>query len=202
MEPQAVAEVAKGLAAVLENPQETDSGWLLPLGTALAALANRMEPQAAAQIAKRGAQRLAAALENPQETYSDRLWPLGQSLVAVCRLLPSAHRTHLLALSNMLLRPVSKEAAEGKEQPYDRKLLAEVCTQLRTQDLAEVLKYPFCTGEAEQIVLNQLEVMTGRNFAGNVWNFVEQADSLGVKDIDRPAQRPLAQDAIKELSAF
>jgi hypothetical protein len=49
----------------------------------------------------------------------------------------------LLTLSNMLLQPVFKEAAEGKEQPDERKLLAEVCAQLRTEDLAEVLKYPF-----------------------------------------------------------
>src|SRR5262249_26288970 len=110
-------------------------------GNALAALANKMEPQAAAEIAKG----LAAALENPQETASARLSAFGQSLAAVCRLLPSTHRTHLLALSNMLRQPVSEDAAEGEEQSYDRKLLAEVCTQLRTEDLAEVLKYPFCT---------------------------------------------------------
>jgi hypothetical protein len=53
----------------------------------------------------------------------------------------------------MLLEPVSIEAAEGEEQPNDRKLLAELCAQLPKEHLAEVLKYPFCTGEAEQIVL-------------------------------------------------
>jgi hypothetical protein len=113
-------------------------------------------------------------LANPQETNSDRLSRFGQILAAFCRLLPSAHRTHLLALSNMLLQPVS----EGKEQPYDRKLLsavelkllAEVCAELRTEDLVEVLKYPFCTGEAEQIVLNQLKTKTHRDFGGDVSN--------------------------------
>jgi hypothetical protein len=95
---------------------------------------------------------------------------------------------------------VSKQAAEGKEQPYDRKLLAAVCEQLLQPDLTEVLKYPFCTGEAEQIVLNQLGAKTGQDFAGNVWNFVEQADALGIKNIDSPASRPSAQDALNELS--
>jgi hypothetical protein len=152
--------------------------------------------QGAAQIAHD----LAAALESPQETDSNRLSNLGQILAAFCRLLPSAHRTQLLALSNMLLQPVSIEAAEGKEQPYDRKLLTAVCAQLPPQDLAEILKYPFCTGEAEQIVLNQLEAKTGRNFGGNVWKFVEQADSLGIKNIGSPAQRPSVQDALNELS--
>jgi hypothetical protein len=75
-----------------------------------------------------------------------------------------------------------------------------VCAQLHPQDLAEVLKYPFCTGEAEEIVLNELETMTGRDFAGNVWKFVEQAEALGIKDIGNPAQRPSAQDALNELN--
>ena len=74
-----------------------------------------------------------------------------------------------------------------------------MCAQLRPQDLAEVLKYPFSTGEAEQIVLNQLE-KTGRKFGGDVWKFVEQADLLGIKDIGSPAQRPSAQDALDELN--
>jgi hypothetical protein len=87
---------------------------------------------------------------------------------------------------------------EGKEQSYDRKLLAAVCAQLSPQDLAEVLKYPFCTGEAEQIVLNAISP----NFGGNLWKFAEQADALNIKDIGSPAQRPSAQDALKELDAL
>ena len=77
------AELGRRLAAALENPQETDSDRLSHLGDALAALANKMEPQAAAEIARRGAQRLAAALENPQETDSDRLSRLGDALAAL-----------------------------------------------------------------------------------------------------------------------
>jgi hypothetical protein len=102
----------------------------------------------------------------------------------------------------MLLQPVSKEATEGKEQPYDRKLLAEVSAQLRTEDLAQVLKYPFCTGEAEQIVLNQLQTKTQRYFGGDVWKFVEQADSLSIKEIDSPAKRPPVHDALEELAGL
>jgi hypothetical protein len=100
----------------------------------------------------------------------------------------------------MLLTPLSNNEDEGKEQPYDRKLLTAVCAQLSPQDLAEVLKYPFCIGEAEQIVLLQLEANTGRDFAGNLWKFVEQADALGIKDVGSPAQRPSAQDALNEVN--
>jgi hypothetical protein len=59
-----------------------------------------------------------------------------------------------------------------------------------------VLKYPFCTGEAEQIVLHAIS----SNFEGNGRTFVEQAEALGIKDIGSPAQTPLAQDAIDELN--
>jgi hypothetical protein len=96
--------------------------------------------------------------------------------------LPSAHHTHLLALSNLLLTPGSTED-EGKEQPLNRMLIA-VCAQLTQQDLTEVLKYPFCTGKAEQFVLGAIN----QNFGGNMWKFVEQADAMGIKDVGSPAQ--------------
>jgi len=57
-----------------------------------APLANKMDPQAAAKMAKA----LAAALENPQEADSDRLSSLGEALATLCRLLASARSTHLL----------------------------------------------------------------------------------------------------------
>jgi hypothetical protein len=57
----------------------------LGFGIALAALANKMEPQAAAEIAKG----LASALENPQETNSDQISMFGRALAALCALLPT-----------------------------------------------------------------------------------------------------------------
>jgi hypothetical protein len=76
--------------------------------------------------------------------------------------------------------------------------LTAVCAQLHPRDLAEVLKYPFCTGEAEQIVLNAISP----KFGGILWKFVEQADALGIKDIGSPAQRPSAQGALNELNKY
>src|SRR5271165_1849439 len=75
------AELGQRLAAALENPQETDSARLLSLGNALVALTAKMEPQAAAEIARRGAQRLAAALQ--EETDFQRLSSLGNALEAL-----------------------------------------------------------------------------------------------------------------------
>src|SRR5271166_4287336 len=175
--------------------QAFTGGGLYVQQMVMEALAAKMEPQAAVEIAKG----LAAALENPQETDSDRLSSLGKSLAAFCALLPSAHHTQLLALSNLLLGPVPKKKDEGEEQPSVRKLLTAVCAQLRPQNLAQVLKYPFCTGEGEQIVLDELETKIGRQFGRDMWKFVEEADSLGIKDIGSPAQRPSAKDALNEL---
>jgi hypothetical protein len=195
MEPQDAAWIARILMAAMENPQETDSDRLLSLGSALAALTAKMEPQDVAGIARRRAQQLAAALDKPENTDSERLSRLGVTLAAFCALLPSAYHTHLLSLSNLLLTPILKKKDEGEEQQTARKLLTAMCAKLRLQDLVEVLKYPFCTGEAEQSVLKAIDL----KFGSNLWEFVERADDLGIKDIDRPAKRPSAHDALQEL---
>jgi len=199
MKPKDAAEfasqIAMRIAKALENTHETDSNGLRKLDSALATLVAKMKPLAAAEIAKG----LIEALVNPQEMDSKRLSSLGRTLAAFCALLPSAHCTQLLALSNLLLTPMPKKAVEGEQQPYDRKLLKAVCAQLHHEELAEVLKYPFCTGDAEQIVLKQLNSETQRDFGGDVWKFVEQANLLGIKDIADPAKRPSAQDALNDL---
>jgi hypothetical protein len=128
MKPQAAAEiatrVAQHFAAALENPQETDSYQLSSLGRTLAALASKMEPQAVTEIAKRCAQRLVMALKNPQETgfrpAFEPWWNLGGVLRATAFQL-------VLAISNLLLPPVSEKKDEGEEQPYDRQLLTAIC---------------------------------------------------------------------------
>ena len=194
MEASAAAEIAGGLATALKKTPETDYNRVQDLAEALEALAAKLEPQAAAEIASD----LAMTLENAQEMDSDRLSIYGAVLAALGPSLPSARHTHVLALSNLLLSAASRE----KEQSHDQKLLTAVCAQLGPQDLADVLKYPFCTEAAEQIVLNELETKTGLKFGGDVWKLVGQADVMGIKEVDSPAKRPLAQDALKELDAF
>jgi len=95
----------------------------------------------------------------------------GKRLAAFCALLPSAHHTQLLALSNLLLTPVPKKKYEGEEQPYDRKLLTTVCAQLRPRGSRRGTEISFQYGEAEQIVLNAISP----NFGGNLRKFVEKA---------------------------
>jgi hypothetical protein len=75
-----------------------------------------------------------------------------------------------------------------------RKEVTEWCQLLSPQELAEVLKWPFTVGEAEKIVLTELERQTGQTFGGDVWKFVEQAQSLGIKELDAPAKQPHVGD--------
>ncbi|MBW0000981.1 MAG: hypothetical protein JO015_17955 [Verrucomicrobia bacterium] len=82
---------------------------------------------------------------------SECLSGVGRALATLCPLLRSAYRTRLLALSNLLLQPVSKMAAEGQEQPGHRTLLSGDRKELRPPDPAEVLKYAFCTGEGGRL---------------------------------------------------
>ena len=51
-------------------------------------------------------------------------------------------------------------------------------------------------------MLDQVKAKTQRDFGGDVWKFVEQANSLGIKDVDSPAKRPSGRDALKELKTL
>jgi hypothetical protein len=190
-------ELADRLVTVLENPQQTDASSVWALGEAVAALAARMEPQEAARLAARSAPALVTALENPQETSV--LLRLGMSLGNLVKFISSDRRATLfLALSHIFLEKVPAAPQQGQEEPKVRKEVTELCQLLSRQDLAEMLKWPFTVGEAEKIVLAELEHQTGQTFGGDVWKFVEQAQSLGITGLDAPAKRPHVED--KELN--
>ena len=190
-------ELADRLVTVLEHSQQTESSLLSSLGEAVATLGARMDPQEAARTAARSAHVLVTALENPQGT--NVLSGLGRSLGNLVKFFPSVPRaTLLLALSNIFLERVPAAPQQGQEEPDVRKEVAELCKLLSRQDLAEVLKWPFTVGEAEKIVLAELERQTGQTFGGDVWKFVEQAQSLGIKRLDAPAKQPRVED--KELN--
>ena len=98
-----------------------------------------------------------------------------------------------------VIAPGPHQDDESEDERSRRSMVIRLCDPLGPQDLAEVLKWPFAGGEAETIVLASLEKKTGQQFGGDVWKFVEQAESLGIKDIELPAKRPRAEDALKEL---
>jgi hypothetical protein len=76
-------DIKKGVQRIVAALEKTDSDRLLTFVNALTALAAKMEPPTAAEMAKVGAQRLVAALENPKETACDRLFSLGSALATL-----------------------------------------------------------------------------------------------------------------------
>ena len=184
---------------MLEDPKEIDAERLSTLADALAGLAAKMEPKEAAAMAGRGAQHLVGLLEDPKVTNADHLFTLGRALGTLSLKIPMARQTQLLALSYMLLRHVRSQRGESEDPRNDRQVVVRLCDELGRQDLAEVLKWPFAVGEAKTIVLASLETKTGEQFAGDLWKFVEQAQALRIKDIELPAKRPRAEDALKQL---
>ena len=198
MEPKEAASLAGRLVTVLEDPKETDADRLSTLGEALAGLAAKMEPKEAAAVAGRGAQHLAGCWRTRRKPMLTAYISLGQALGTLSLKIPTARQTQLLALSHMLSHQVRSQDVERRTNGT-REMVIRLCDPLGPQDLAEVLKWPFAAGEAETIVLASLEKKTGKQFAGDVWKFVEQAESLGIKDIELPAKRPRAEDALREL---
>ena len=198
------AKDAAGLAdrlvkALEEDPKETDPNRLSSLGEALAALAPRVETKDAAGFAASATQALVKALEDREEIDPDHLSSLVEALAEQAQVFSSTPNTHLFALSNALLVEIPAKPENGEEEPPERKAVTGLVADLNKHDLAEVLKWPFCVGEAEKIVLAELEKKTDKSFGGNVWMFVEQAPDLGIKNLDQPAKRPLAEDALEEL---
>ena len=206
------ARGASVLVTALENPKETDLDRLWRLSYALSDLTARMNPDDAERVATRGASVLVKALERLQETDYLRL-QLSVVLSTLAAQIPSARQTQLVALSNLFLH-VSKPSKEDKgreDQAQDRARISRICGSLNAQELAEVLKWPLCVGEAQKLVFAELKKRITermvRTFDGDLWQFVEQVDSLGIEGLDRkfldqPAKRPKTKDALKELEAI
>jgi hypothetical protein len=192
---------AQALVRRLESPEKTDSDRLSSLANALVGLTVWTDPKEATNLASRGAQSLVERLKNPDEMDSDRLSSLGSVLAMLARQLPHARQTQLLALSNVLLT-VSRPPTQGEKTTEEQEKFAALRAALGPQELAEVLKWPFCVGEPQRMVFAELEKKTGARFDGDLWKFVEQAPALGIKDIEAPAKRPRMEDALAELKGL
>jgi hypothetical protein len=183
--------LAQRLVKILER--ENNLNRLSELGEVLAALVPRLEPKDTASLAHR-------LVKKQEDIEQYRAEGFKKAMAALAQSIPPARNTQLLVLSFVLLGEISSNPSYKSNDWYlSREIVAALSTLLSRQDLAEVLKWPFCVGEAETIVLAELEKKTGKSFGGNVWTFVELAPALGVKNLDQPAKRPRAEDAIKEL---
>ena len=158
------------LSAILgEKRGSSDRKWLRPL----AGLAARMNPNDAASVAER----LAKALESTQETGTFRLRISSGVLADLAVQIDPARQTRTVALSGMFLGQISTPPKDGESEKEDRIMVARICKSLEIKELANVLKWPFCVGEAQKLVLAELERKSNPplKFDDDLWKFVEQA---------------------------
>jgi hypothetical protein len=203
------ANIADRLLKRLEDPRDSDYYRRPGLAKALAIVA----PQVGSESAGILAERLVKRLDDPQETRHEvRVW-LAEGLVVLARpspqldklrlaagtpVSPDARQLHLVALSHLLLKEVSSPPGEGEDEPTDRKELATSYAMLSKEELAGVMKWPFCVGEAQKLALDAMEDKvkeTGQKFDRDLWKFVQLAPSLGIEDLEAPAKRPSTEKA-------
>ena len=195
------ARLADRVATAMEK--ETDADRLRSLSDALAALAGRLEAADAARLADR----VATAME--KETDADRLRSLSYALAALAgRLEPGARQTRLFGLSHVLLDEIPGPPRDGERKAKANTRRGSLLRPLDKEQLVEVLKWPFCVGDAEKLVLAKLERKLTDEFkrpiffGGDLGKFVDQAPSLGIKNHITPAHRPRLEDVRKELAAL
>lgn len=166
------------------------------LAASLAALGHPLE---AGQL-----ERLAARAALDVLGQDDKPFAGSPLLVDLSRQLPSARLTRLLALSG-LLTPAQYSDAWASSSRDDDPIRTEaraVTAMLSRQDLADVLKWPFCVGQARLMVLQALEKQTGATFEGSLWKFVDAAPASGIGHLEDPAIRPTPAAARNELRAI
>jgi hypothetical protein len=151
------------------------------LAWGLSAVAARLGPEEA----KGAAATLSQAMT--QTTDPDALSHLAQGLSAVLLREDSGRgspRYGLIATVGVLSCPASVLSAPALLQP------ALEPPPLPAQTLVDLLKQPFCVGEARQLVLGQLARHYHRPFASQ-WDFVRFAEeqNLGL-DLTSPPKRP------------
>jgi serine/threonine protein kinase/pilus assembly protein TadC len=180
---QALSAVAsrlepKAAAATLTQAmsKNTNDFALLSLARGLSAVSARLEPKEAAEVA--------AALAQAMSKNSDATsFTLGQSLSAAsARLEPREGAA-------ILIQAMSKNTHPSALQSLAQGLSAVLARELPPQTLVDLLKHPFCVGEARRLVLDQLARHYHQPFADQ-WDLVDyvQEQKLGL-DLTTPPAR-------------
>ncbi len=130
------------------------------------------------------------------------------------RLNPTALQTRPFALSYLPLDRIHGPPEGCKGEGEEGKRFRVLLEPLSKKELVGVLKWPFCVGEAEKLVLEILQQELSNDedvpkkvkrpiaFGGDLGTFIEQAESLGIKNHKTPAHRPRLEDVKKELAAL
>jgi hypothetical protein len=170
----------KEAAALLTQAmtKTTDPNALMRLAQGLSAVAARMESKDAAAVCAQAAAVLTQAMT--KTTDPNALTRLAQGLLAILDRNPRQRAAAYAAKVAGAGDPWSLFAAPA---------LLQAPPPLPAQTLVDILKLPFCVGEARRVVLEQLSRHYGRPFADQ-WDFVDyvQQQNLGL-DLTTPRAR-------------
>jgi tRNA A-37 threonylcarbamoyl transferase component Bud32 len=192
---------AHGAAAVsntlVQAIQHGDGPFTLAaLAHCLPAVTARLDAREAAAAATAAAGRLAQAIGQAESDQARR--ELAAALVAVLTQDAQSNRRQARAkLPDPGLPPDETKLLFGPpaDPSATREPLPPLPSPLPVQDLVDLLKHPFCVGEACRLVLEQLGRHYDRGFA-DVWEFVDFARQRGLSlDFTIPPQRPRTEPA-------
>jgi hypothetical protein len=202
MDPRAAAAIAARGSELLLQAMPLETGReRIELGAAVAELAKFMERDDAARAAAQGLWLLITNAPRAEGFRSYDGLEFANTVAALALRVPAAKPTRLWAL-NRLMEDRRGDAMWGATTEDSGNRLAGLISGLTAPELAGILKWPVCVGDAERIVLRELEQQTGRKFDGDVWKFAAQAGSLGITDLEGPAERPRAEAALQELKSY
>jgi serine/threonine protein kinase len=174
MEPKQAAEVA---ATIIQAMSKTTHPFELePLAQSLSAVSVHLEPKQAAEVA--------ATLTQAMDKAPDwRMRYLAQGVAAVSgRLGPKRAAEFAGTLTQAMGKTTDTDALRSLAEG----LSAALSRELPPQTLVDLLKHPFCIGEARRLVLDRLARHYHRPFADQ-WDFVGyvQQQKLGL-DLTMP----------------
>jgi tRNA A-37 threonylcarbamoyl transferase component Bud32 len=165
-------EPGRAVALLAEAMSRTkDTGTLAEMAVGLGAVAARVEPRSAAAACTRAAELLGGSLR--EITDPARLRLPAEGLAAVVPFIdPETAAGFLLEAMSRLVEPGSK----GRHAVGDafRKVAlgsGPLPRPLQAQTLVDLLKHPFCVGEARRAVLDALAFTYRRKFPDQ-WEFV------------------------------
>jgi len=89
----------------------------------------------------------------PARKLSDDSGAVGHALAVLALQIPGATNARLVGLSVSLLDGIPEPSAPGQSEAQTRITVRRVCALLDDEDLAGMLKWPFCASEAQKLVL-------------------------------------------------
>jgi len=206
---EGTADLIEFLEASLEAPDDVDPTRFAAVGRALAAMTAGIEQTAGIYQAARGTRVLLKGLQKPRKDSALSPGILGQPLVLLAAQLgPEARQNHFFGLSAFMLTGMLETPPEAESESFETRIaMTTLCGWLSPQELVSILKWPFCVGEAEKLILAELQSRKIGPFEGDVWKLVGLIKDNAVPTVKpailtTPAERPTLEKALAELEGL